>query len=341
MPNIMITEKCNLKCPYCFAQNLMSGADMGMEEFEEALDFCLTNGNDRVGIIGGEPTLHPQFREMLERIIFNERVRNAVIFTNGIYIIKYIRQISNDKFSILFNCNSPKDIGPEAFRKMSENIDVLVREHYLKQRITIGINIYKTDYDFSYILELLQRNSFDRIRVSVSVPDWEARKTDSIRYYKRFENCIMNFFKALDDIGVLPIYDCNIVPTCVLKEANRDFIQNLVNKYERPDSNIYGENVGCQPVIDILPNLKSIRCFGLSDYLQVPIRNFRDISELRSFFINSIDAYAFNTTASPDCIDCRKRKNMRCSGGCLAFKANEIKEVSEYSENLLLNCKRG
>jgi len=68
MANIMLTKRCNLKCPYCFAEEFVnkSGDDISIENFKVALDFALTNPHEQIGLIGGEPTLHNNFKEILE-----------------------------------------------------------------------------------------------------------------------------------------------------------------------------------------------------------------------------------------------------------------------------------
>ena len=58
MANIALLNRCNLRCPYCFADNYTEGEreDINMDNFLSLLDF---SADDReVGIIGGEPLLH-------------------------------------------------------------------------------------------------------------------------------------------------------------------------------------------------------------------------------------------------------------------------------------------
>ena len=144
MANIMITKRCNLRCPYCFAEEFVgkSSDDITIDNFRTALDFALTNPNEEIGLIGGEPTVHSHFKEILEVIIHDDRVRICTLFTNGILIDKYINQLSHPKFKILINCNSPTDIGEKAFQKMKENIHLFANEFYMQERVTLGINMY-------------------------------------------------------------------------------------------------------------------------------------------------------------------------------------------------------
>ncbi|MCL2227567.1 MAG: radical SAM protein, partial [Oscillospiraceae bacterium] len=66
MANIMVTEACNLRCPYCFAEEFVnhSPKEMSVEDFRIALNFALSDPDDKqVGIIGGEPLLYSHIEE--------------------------------------------------------------------------------------------------------------------------------------------------------------------------------------------------------------------------------------------------------------------------------------
>ena len=67
MANLMITKQCNLKCTYCFANEFVNRQNdmMSYENFLKCLDFLMCDVNERIGIIGGEPTLHPNLKKML------------------------------------------------------------------------------------------------------------------------------------------------------------------------------------------------------------------------------------------------------------------------------------
>ena len=51
MANIMITKRCNLRCPYCFAEEFVgkSSDDITIDNFRTAIDFALTNPNEEIG----------------------------------------------------------------------------------------------------------------------------------------------------------------------------------------------------------------------------------------------------------------------------------------------------
>ncbi len=57
--HIMVTNKCNRRCPFCFDENRKFGKDITKENFIKILDKAKENNIKEVCILGGEPLLHP------------------------------------------------------------------------------------------------------------------------------------------------------------------------------------------------------------------------------------------------------------------------------------------
>jgi len=86
-----ITEQCNLRCPTCYADSspeltgvvpvdsVLANIDQRLEREQGRLDVLM--------ISGGEPTVHPQLLELLERVIERPVVR-ILLNTNGIQIAR-------------------------------------------------------------------------------------------------------------------------------------------------------------------------------------------------------------------------------------------------------------
>ncbi len=60
-----ITNRCNLHCPFCFADG-GEGEDMSYEEICAALDDMYAKGLRFIHISGGEPTVHPRLIDIIE-----------------------------------------------------------------------------------------------------------------------------------------------------------------------------------------------------------------------------------------------------------------------------------
>ena len=109
MANIMLTYRCNLRCSYCFANEFVGkeSTDISLENFLKAVSFITSSGEPRIGLIGGEPTVHPGFRVIMDLLIANPKVQYIEVFTNGLLIDRFIEQLVHPKVDVCINCNSP------------------------------------------------------------------------------------------------------------------------------------------------------------------------------------------------------------------------------------------
>lgn len=327
MANIMLTYRCNLKCPYCFANEFVNHSryDISMENFMAALKFLKTSGNKHIGLIGGEPTLHAQFREFLQVLSEDEEVESVTIYTNGICMDTCLEFLSNEKFSLLVNCNSPRDIGKQQFLKIQNNLDQVFQLNEIWKRVNLGVNLYQNDLDFSYIIELLKRYNLHRVRMSVTVPNLDEEKNEkSIEYLKKRKEYVLKFIVTCAENDIAPYYDCNIIPKCVWTDKEMKEIESVIKKFKLRNTNLRGDHSFCRPVIDILPNLTAVRCFGTSDFTKVAIKDFRCLNDLQNYYVNLVDCHVTSCLKDEQCKNCYERKVLHCTAGCMAFARDSL-----------------
>jgi len=63
---IEITQRCNMNCAHCAVDAKATGEDMTFETFKQTITACKELECEAITLGGGEPTLHPQFMEMVE-----------------------------------------------------------------------------------------------------------------------------------------------------------------------------------------------------------------------------------------------------------------------------------
>ena len=68
--DVKITDKCNFGCAYCYQNSTPEGRHADMDDLRRVARELFKAGTFEVAIGGGEPTLHPQFPEILE--MFND-----------------------------------------------------------------------------------------------------------------------------------------------------------------------------------------------------------------------------------------------------------------------------
>lgn len=87
---IEVTDHCNLRCPICYADSGPHRPGFrDMATIERMLDAVVANEGepDVVQISGGEPTIHPQFFEILDAAK-RRPIRHLMVNTNGLRIAK-------------------------------------------------------------------------------------------------------------------------------------------------------------------------------------------------------------------------------------------------------------
>lgn len=337
MPNIVLTYRCNLRCPYCFANEYVnrSDRDMSRDELDQAIEFITREGPSRMGLIGGEPLLHPQAAEILSDIAQNEDITEVTVFTNGLLLGRFLEHLVDPKFRLLVNCNSPMLIGQAAFSVLSDNLDSLFAIEGMKRRVNLGINLFDDAQDYSYIIELLTRHGLHRVRISLTVPDFgEQAPPAAIDQFVDRKPFLLRFLRDLDAANVLPYYDCNKPPYCIWTEPEREWLEATVAKYGVVESNLIGYRSICYPTLDILPGLEVVRCFGVGGVGKVRMDEFRSVPELANYFLGRIDAPAYQIAASAQCGSCYEHRIRNCTAGCIGYKQPRIELLREYASAL-------
>src|SRR5207237_6507276 len=86
---IEVTHGCNLTCPICYSESSPKriSSHRSVEQIEFMIDCCVRNEGepDVVQISGGEPTIHPEFFEILD-IAKSKPIKHLMLNTNGIRI---------------------------------------------------------------------------------------------------------------------------------------------------------------------------------------------------------------------------------------------------------------
>lgn len=97
---VQLTDACNFRCFYCMPENIKFKAKKDLLTPEEIYNICkILNksfGVDEIRLTGGEPTIRPEFNEIVN-LLSNLEVKKLGLTTNG-YIL-------NDKLDFLKSTN--------------------------------------------------------------------------------------------------------------------------------------------------------------------------------------------------------------------------------------------
>ena len=125
MANLSLTTECNRHCRYCFARpvfrsQVTNAKHMPPEIFERALDFLKRSNIDQVRLLGGEPTLHPQFPQFVEKV--KEHGLRLLVFSNGFIPEQALRCLEKtpvEQTTILINVAIPDPSHPVRHKRQT------------------------------------------------------------------------------------------------------------------------------------------------------------------------------------------------------------------------------
>jgi molybdenum cofactor biosynthesis enzyme MoaA len=129
--NVLLNNYCNLKCSYCFANDVIDREkqSLSLADFRYVLKFHEKSSIHQLNIIGGEPTLHPKFNELLEMVAKADHIREVLIFTNGNVYPKQREAIANlarvKQVGMLINYNAPQLLPPGVEQRIHDCIKFL------------------------------------------------------------------------------------------------------------------------------------------------------------------------------------------------------------------------
>lgn len=313
MANIAITNYCNLRCKYCFADDMIHEPKkfISIENFRKILSFIAKTPSTNIGIIGGEPTLHPNFLNILsEADDYCKQTHGRVaLFSNGIELGKYLPAIT-ENISILINCNAPIYLGKENIKKMNNLFDKFKTLSWFESKVRIGCNIHPDLKDYTYIWQIVERYNIKIIRVSVVSPAgcYTNFRSDKEAYYKMMKDYFIKFCKNAEEHNCKLSIDCNHIPSCYFTNKEKKLLEKV--------SDVAALDF-CRPVVDITPDFRATACFGV--YEPINLNSFSTLNEVEQYLLIKKTIPKYNANCYGRCKGCKEYDLTRCQGGCLGF----------------------
>ena len=317
--NLIITNICNRNCSYCFAkEKLAEDGDSGqafisLENVEYCLDFLEKSAIREFKILGGEPSIHPQFCEIVQRGL--DRDFKIVVFTNGMWpdsVHAFISQLQDSAWlTCIVNVNEPDT------RRAGETERQEATLSMLGERARLSFNIYRENFDLRFVVELVQSTGIKPLlRLGLASPIVGVQNsfvpTAALPALGRRLAGQLRYLEAND---VLVTFDCGF-PFCMFDERDLDVLTMATQS---------GFESSCGCAIDVGPDLTAWSCFPFSSALNVDLRDFEDHRELGAFFTEALAPFRRLGTFD-ECLSCRLFLREQCCGGCMARTIRRIEE---------------
>ena len=306
MVNLSITSVCQLSCSYCFAVEHLTpattpGAFLDPAAFEQRLDFLDRSGQDEARLMGGEPTLHPRFPELVR--MAHARGKRIVVFSNGLIpprSLAALVALDPTDCTVLVNANTVEMDGDHRHQR---RIATLTQ---LGERVKLGFNIYATNLDLSFLLDMIEACGSQRvIRLGLTHPTLSGVNEALLpSQYPVVGRMIADFARQAGQQGVS--FDCGYVRCMFTDDDLADLLALEADVGWR-----------CGPILDVDVRGNATHCYPLSQLVQLPMVNAVDAAALASDFRAQTELLR-PSGIYQECAACAFKLSGECPGGCLA-----------------------
>jgi radical SAM protein with 4Fe4S-binding SPASM domain len=276
---------------------------MSAGTFGEALDFLERSGMAQARLLGGEPTLHPEFGAFIHMAA--RRGLDLLLFSNGLMpepALRTLEEIPADQVHILINVT---DAGTTDYGLSTRQREVFSR---LGDRIMLGFNIYSPAADFYFLLDVIRKfDLFPNLRLGIAHPCINrANQHLHPRHYNGMGDKIIKFALRTREAGIKLELDCGFVP-CMFSEEGLKILRDTVTEIGRR----------CSPILDMLPDGRVVPCYPLSALCSIKVSQSDNAKMLRGEFERRLSPYR-QIGIFRECSSCGFFTEGLCYGGCLA-----------------------
>ncbi|MCP4216183.1 MAG: radical SAM protein [bacterium] len=312
--NLIITDVCNRNCAYCFAKSKLNletetvpvqqkDRYISMENFLVYLDFLEKSNDKKLKLLGGEPTLHPLFTQLLDTAL--ERGPEITIFTNGMWndeVCGYFKKNLSPRVNFVVNINEPRFRTTKEEKMQARSLSIA------GERARCGFNIYRKDFDLVFLGEMVEKFSLKRlVRLGLACPIVSKRNEFvGDADLKAVGTRLAGQLRELEKRDILGAFDCGF-PFCMFSEEELGTLTIASTGFVSI----------CSYIIDVGPDLTAWPCFPLSTMFNVKLTDFDNADHLKSYYEEKLGSFR-QFGSREECMGCKYMKRGQCVGGCMA-----------------------
>lgn len=99
---VSLTDRCNFRCSYCMSESMQfapRSENLHVEELELICRAFVELGVEKIRLTGGEPLIHPDFEDLLQRLSGLAGLKNIALTTNAALLVQRMNAIAASKVS--------------------------------------------------------------------------------------------------------------------------------------------------------------------------------------------------------------------------------------------------
>lgn len=307
--NLIINQRCNKKCSFCFADMDTKQTDMSLEFFESLVKQI---PDIYIRIMGGEPTLHPLFLQFLDIVFSYNKI--PLVFSNFLFSEKVLeglksRLSENKRIIFLANLSDLKEpflsVAAHNYSEIYRILSMRNRSAQLSVSLTIDINHPETS-GLSYLKTLIEHEvDVGYLRFCMMAPSPSCYKVSDFKGKTEVGDALIELCKYCNNNGIEITIDEAIYP-CTFKKLDDYY---YVKKFWTSSRDL---ECYVKPPTDVFSNNTASFCYPLKGKINLPIINVDTIESELSKKLEDIK------TISNTCKSCMYYKS-HCKGACPAW----------------------
>ena len=193
-----VTEGCNASCHFCMNAQSRSNNIMEFHKFERLCQYFNQNHYDKISIMGGEPTTHPEFINIMQTA--QRYFGHVYLFTNAIQKKELLMFTPREQDTIIYNFNFSKLLSEDKLMLSKPGSRVL------------DVVINNATNPKSVVEEITRITKLSRNRINIQlVLDNMENIFSQKKFYIKIINEIYQSLSSIDGIQVK--FECN-APLC-------------------------------------------------------------------------------------------------------------------------------
>jgi radical SAM protein with 4Fe4S-binding SPASM domain len=264
-----------------------------------------------IHLMGGEPTLHPDFEWTVEYLL--ARDFHITVFSNLAtqQAQGYAEKLADLPVSWVVNINPPSTWNEKQKEKIMAALKIL------KRQATITFNVLPDEDDNNWAIELIKECNLSRgIKVGFVLPTVTGSNYHlNDEQYTVVAEKVVKLALDAEKEGIRLEYECG-VPTCVFSEEQLGILWDTGSTFIS----------NCCSRLDITPDGECIYCLPLATKHTVHFSEFNTYPEIKHWFETKLFPYR-RLGRTENCYQCTLMRPDACNGGCLAKMLLNAKNV--------------
>ena len=185
LAHVSITDKCNLNCQYCYANDGSHMKDMGLSEFKYILDKLDKAGILSIILTGGEPLLHPNINEILD---YSIRKKITVLLLTNLSMIDTLdlELLKTPYFAFQISLNGVWDNERQNNKELMKTVNNYMKIKELKIPIIVTIVIDNVKINLESLFKFLENYEITSVRFGLLINLGRNKQTEGINNYIKY-----------------------------------------------------------------------------------------------------------------------------------------------------------